>query len=241
MVYSASPGKPALDRVEQADDHSPFTSALLAEMPKPGVHSFEMFGRVEDTVIQKTSGRQAPRIFYNGSTQPFRNFIFTPETAAPIAAADTPPAPAAQPMPQPPSVVSSPPSTAPQPAIPTLPASGYFDLDALYLSGPYAAYNRYSRSQILKQAQQKLKTAGLYTSTPDGESGPGTQRAILAYQQAQNLPLTGKLDSATLESLGLSGQSQMSVPGDHETECKTNNLKAASGPSRAKDHRSSFY
>lgn len=212
VVYSASPGKPALDRVEQADAHSPFTSALLAEMPKPGVHSFEMFGRVEDTVIQKTSGRQAPRIFYNGSTQPFRSFIFTPETAGPITAADTPPAPAAQPMPQPPNIVSSPPSTAPQPAIPTLPASGYFDLDALYLSGPYAAYNRYSRIHILKQAQTKLKAAGFYTSTADGEPGPGTQRAILAYQQAQNLPLSGKLDAATLASLSLSGQSQMSAP-----------------------------
>lgn len=199
VVYSASPGKPALDRVEQADDHSPFTSALLAEMPKPGVHSFEMFGRVEDTVIQKTSGRQAPRLFYNGSTQPFRSFIFTPESAAPITAADTPPAPAAQPMPA-------------SPSQPVLPASGYFDLETLYLSGPYAAYNRYTRSQILKQAQQKLKTAGLYTSTADGEPGPSTQRAILAYQQAHSLPLTGKLDAATLGSLGLSGQSQMSAP-----------------------------
>ena len=118
-----------------------------------------------------------------------------------------PPAPA--PTPQP-TISDAPPSS--QPAAPALPASGYFDLDALYVSSPYAAYNRYSRSQILKQAQQKLKTAGLYTSSPDGESGPGTQRAILAYQQAHSLPLTGKLDTATLESLSLSGQSQMSAP-----------------------------
>jgi len=78
VVYSASPGKPAMDRME-SEKHSPFTSALLEQLSQPDVHSFEMFGLVEDGVIKRTAGRQAPRIFYNGSTQPFRNFRFTPK------------------------------------------------------------------------------------------------------------------------------------------------------------------
>ncbi|MBK8091917.1 MAG: peptidoglycan-binding protein [Verrucomicrobiaceae bacterium] len=157
-------------------------------MPQPGVHSFEVFGRIEERVLRSTDSRQKPRIFYNGSTLPFRNFTFATAVApapAPVmpVVVQAPPAPA--PMPQ--STISDAPPPS-QPTAPALPASGYFDLDALYLSGPYAAYNRYSRSSILVQVQKKLKAAGLYTSSADGESGPGTQRAILAYQQAHSLP-----------------------------------------------------
>ncbi|MBE7497707.1 MAG: caspase family protein [Verrucomicrobiaceae bacterium] len=218
VVFAASPGKPALDQVDGADTHSPFTTALLNEMPKPGVHSFEMFGMVEDSVIRQTGGRQSPRLFYNGSTQPFRNFRFsaaplpTPPTPAPtlpttVHASATPPTPSLT-MPQP--VVDSPPSTAP--AMPELPQRGYFDLDQLFATGPYAAYNSYSRGHILKQAQTKLKAAGLYASRADGVPGPSTQSAILAHQQAQSLPLSGKLDAATIGSLGLDRIQQMTAP-----------------------------
>ncbi|MGV3659703.1 MAG: caspase family protein [Prosthecobacter sp.] len=230
VIYSASPGKPALDRLDDKDKHSPFTQALLEELPKPGVHSFEVFGRVEESVLTRTGHEQKPRIFYNGSTVPFRTFTFAREPAAPVAAPPViiPAPPAIQPaMPAvaeapPPTLAPSVPAAAPAPppvvtatpaaATPALPASGYFDLETVYGSGPYSGYNRYSRSQILKQAQQKFKTAGHYGLTPDGESGPGTQRAIISYQEAQKLPVTGRLDAATLESLGLQGQSQMKAP-----------------------------
>lgn len=99
VVYSASPGKPALDRVNNVDAHSPFTAALLEQLPQPGVHSFEMFGLVEDGVIKRTQGRQAPRLFYNGSTQPFRNFRFSTAAATSTTVADAPPSPAPAPTP----------------------------------------------------------------------------------------------------------------------------------------------
>ncbi|MCB1211128.1 MAG: caspase family protein [Verrucomicrobiales bacterium] len=225
VVYSASPGKPALDRVSPTDRHSPFTQALLDTLPEPGVHSFEVFGRVEEAVLTRTDGRQSPRVFYNGSTLPFRNFTFATASSGGAAAtiAEAPPATPSAPVSTapvmqtppaaPPPVVSepdAPPSTAP--AMPELPQSGYFDLDQLFATGPYAAYNSYSRGQILKQAQTKLKAAGLYASSADGVPGPGTQRAILAHQQAQSLPLSGKLDTATIGSLGLDGIQQMTAP-----------------------------
>lgn len=87
--------------------------------------------------------------------------------------------------------------------MPVLPERGFFDLDSLFTGGPYAGYNSYSRSHILKQAQTKFKSVGHYTSSADGTPGPGTQRAILAYQQAQHLPLSGRLDTATVQSMGL--------------------------------------
>jgi hypothetical protein len=91
VVFSASPGKPALDKVGDNDTHSPFTTALLEQLAKPGMHSFEMFGLVEDAVLRHTEGRQAPRIFYNGSTQPFRNFRFATGKQPPSAPASLPP------------------------------------------------------------------------------------------------------------------------------------------------------
>lgn len=196
VVYAASPGKPAMDRVRDTDTHSPFTQALLDTLPVPGVHSFEVFGRVEETVLTRTEGRQSPRVFYNGSTLPFRNFTFSSQPAANATA------PAM-------TVIQTPPPTAPvgsqPPATPVLPASGFFNLDALFVGSSYASYNSYSRSMILKKAQEKLKAGGFYTSTTDGAPGPGTQHGIIAWQQTRSLPVTGLLDASTLASLELIG------------------------------------
>ncbi len=57
-----------------------------------------------------------------------------------------------------------------------------------------------SRAQI-KQAQQALKTAGLYQGHIDGIAGPQTKQAITAFQQAHNLPATGTLDQQTTAML----------------------------------------
>lgn len=212
VVYAASPGKPALDRVGPTDVHSPFTQALLDTLPEPGVHSFEVFGRVEETVLTRTEGRQSPRVFYNGSTLPFRNFTFSGQPAAAattpaMTVIQTPPAPAAPPTP----VAGVGPAMIPASA-PVLPASGFFNLDALFVGSSYASYNSYSRSQILKKAQEKLKAGGFYTSAADGAPGPGTQRGIITWQQTRSLPVTGLLDAATLASLELSGIAPMVEP-----------------------------
>lgn len=198
VVYSASPGKPALDRVSETDTHSPFTQALLDTLPVPGVHSFEVFGRVEEAVLTRTDGRQSPRVFYNGSTLPFRNFTFAK------ASSTNPPSTPVVVQSAPMVVQDTPPPSIPQTlSTLVLPASGYYDLDSIFDDGPYADYNRYSRSQILKRAQAKLKEAGLYTSSADGQPGPGTQRAIIAWQQKEAIKLTGKLDGLTIGSMGL--------------------------------------
>jgi hypothetical protein len=198
VVFSASPGKPALDRINDTDTHSPFTQALLDQLPQPGVHSFEVFGRVEERVIRLTSGKQKPRLFYNGSTLPFREFRFAQggAVAAPMPVAST----------QPPTVPDAP------AAGPVLPERGYFDLEALFDSGPYAKYNSYSRARILRQAQDQLKAEGLYTSSADGAPGPGTQRGIIGWQRAHGVPVSGKLDTATLMGMRLDGIREQQAP-----------------------------
>ena len=208
VVYAASPGKPALDRVAASDRHSPFTQALLDTLPQPGIHSFEIFGRVEEAVIERTEGRQSPRLFYNGSTLPFRNFSFAPGASA-LAVQEAPPAPV--PAPAPVMVQESPPP-APQVVTLVLPSRGYFNVDELFEDGPYASYNGYSQGRILKMAQEKLRSLGFYSGTPDGVTGPGTQKAVIAWQQAAGVSVTGRLDAASVDKLGIGGVPQMTAP-----------------------------
>ena len=47
-----------------------------------------------------------------------------------------------------------------------------------------------------KQLQIALKSAGYYSSTIDGDFGPGTRIAMRAWQNDKNLPLTGVLTTA---------------------------------------------
>lgn len=49
--------------------------------------------------------------------------------------------------------------------------------------------------------QQDLATAGYYTGTVDGVSGPLTVQAIEDLQEANGLPVTGTVDKATAEAL----------------------------------------
>ncbi len=71
-----------------------------------------------------------------------------------------------------------------------------------------------SRAQI-RQAQQTLKTAGLYQGPIDGITGPQTKQAITAFQQGHSLPATGVLDQQTaalLEQSPMTGTGSTTPP-----------------------------
>ncbi len=68
-----------------------------------------------------------------------------------------------------------------------------------------------SRDEV-KQAQQKLKTAGLYQGQIDGIAGPQTKQAVTSFQQAHNLPATGTLDQQTMATLEGSPATGTSTP-----------------------------
>ena len=61
-----------------------------------------------------------------------------------------------------------------------------------------------SRSEI-QQAQQQLKSQGLYHGTVDGVMGPETQTAVMAFQRQQGLPATAQLDQQTMSALSGGG------------------------------------
>jgi Putative peptidoglycan binding domain len=74
-----------------------------------------------------------------------------------------------------------------------------------------------SESQI-QQAQQQLKSAGLYRGQIDGLMGPETQTALSRFQRQQGLPETAQLDQQTMNRLMSnegsqnSGTSQTTTP-----------------------------
>jgi photosystem II stability/assembly factor-like uncharacterized protein len=60
----------------------------------------------------------------------------------------------------------------------------------------------------VKRAQEALTLAGYDVGTPDGVAGTRTVTAIRKFQTDKGIPVTGKVDSATLSALGLAGGMQ---------------------------------
>jgi His-Xaa-Ser repeat protein HxsA len=98
--------------------------------------------------------------------------------------------------------------------------SGYYPYDSDYSSGsPYDYYNYspyndddqsgYSNSgqsaanAAVSAIQSELAKLGYYDGAIDGTLGDQTEAAIARYQEDQNLSVTGTVDAATLQSLGI--------------------------------------
>lgn len=72
----------------------------------------------------------------------------------------------------------------------------------------YVRTVRYTRPPVvvngtLVRAQAQLSSLGYYSGSVDGSFGPLTSRAVTQYQNDYGLPVTGRLDRATLKSLGI--------------------------------------
>jgi peptidoglycan hydrolase-like protein with peptidoglycan-binding domain len=110
----------------------------------------------------------------------------TPDAVAPLAPNE--PAP-----PNDPSVVNPPaPLQAPSP-----------DFPVLFAGTPYASAPLGVQQQTLRKAQSALASRGHYRDIIDGLPGPATEEALLSYQRAERLTLTGRLDLETLSQLRL--------------------------------------
>ncbi len=80
----------------------------------------------------------------------------------------------------------------------------------VYYASPAPAYYPATRvvssvrssQTALVQAQAQLARLGYYRGQVDGSFGPLTSRALTLFQADNGLRVTGRLDSATLDSLG---------------------------------------
>lgn len=62
-------------------------------------------------------------------------------------------------------------------------------------------YRRGSRGQPVKKIQARLKQLGHYRGPVDGDFGPGTERAVKAFQRAQDLTADGKVGKKSWDRL----------------------------------------
>jgi peptidoglycan hydrolase-like protein with peptidoglycan-binding domain len=58
-------------------------------------------------------------------------------------------------------------------------------------------------SALIQQVQQKLRERGFDAGPANGDFGSKTQAALAQFQLSQNLPVSGGLDSPTLNALGV--------------------------------------
>jgi peptidoglycan hydrolase-like protein with peptidoglycan-binding domain len=77
------------------------------------------------------------------------------------------------------------------------------DFPVLFAGTPYASAPASVQQQTLRKAQSVLASRGYYRDVVDGLPGPATEEALLSYQRAQRLTLTGRLDLGTLGQLRL--------------------------------------
>jgi peptidoglycan hydrolase-like protein with peptidoglycan-binding domain len=60
-----------------------------------------------------------------------------------------------------------------------------------------------STKEQIKQAQALLRTRGFYAGQDDGKLTADTRAALKKYQEAEGLKVTGTLNKATLERMGV--------------------------------------
>ena len=78
---------------------------------------------------------------------------------------------------------------------------GYPDYSYDY---PYSYYNENGYLSVERAVQEELAKLGYYYGPVDGTIGPETQRAIRWFQSVDKIPVTGRIDSATLRALQIS-------------------------------------
>jgi hypothetical protein len=75
---------------------------------------------------------------------------------------------------------------------------GYNDYDSTY-----AAPDQYANNPTVSAVQSALAKLGYYNGAIDGTLGDQTEAALANYQQDRGLSVTGTVDAATLQSLGI--------------------------------------
>src|ERR1700745_1689784 len=69
---------------------------------------------------------------------------------------------------------------------------------------PYSYYNGNGYLSVERAVQEELAELGYYHGPVDGTIGLETQRAIRWFQSVDKIPVTGRIDSATLRALQIS-------------------------------------
>src|SRR5438034_614661 len=97
------------------------------------------------------------------------------------------------------------------------PAWGYDTLQSYYdYDGPIYTYGNLLPDEVIANVQVTLQDAGYYFGAITGSLNFETRTALANFQRDYGLPITGAIDEATVESLGL-GQSEVYQTGGVST------------------------
>ncbi|MBV1800251.1 peptidoglycan-binding domain-containing protein [Siccirubricoccus sp. G192] len=77
------------------------------------------------------------------------------------------------------------------------------DNDRSSRAGTRSARRDHAGSSSVQQAQRELNQRGFNAGSADGVWGPQTSQAAMAFQRANNLDPTGRLDSRTMQALNM--------------------------------------
>ena len=84
------------------------------------------------------------------------------------------------------------------------PAYGYDPLNSYYdYDGPVYTYSNLLPDEVIANVQTALQDAGYYYGGITGSLGVDTRAALANFQRDYALPITGAIDEATVEALGL--------------------------------------
>lgn len=83
------------------------------------------------------------------------------------------------------------------------PAPDYTAIGRFFPNGPLASAGINRQVAAIRSAQEKLAAAGLYAGPHNGLPGGVLAAALREWQTARGLAVSGKLDSGTVEALGI--------------------------------------
>ena len=92
---------------------------------------------------------------------------------------------------------------------------------------------------VVKQAQEKLSSAGMDSGPADGKLGPKTEAAVKEFQQSKGIKESGKLDQQTLAALGVNESSGSASSGS--TGSSSGASSGSSDSSKGASGKSSKY
>lgn len=91
----------------------------------------------------------------------------------------------------------------PYPVYPTAPITYSGDITPEYVGSCNLPAVARVNGDLVANVQRVLKSKGFYNGPIDGQAGPGTRKAIRAYDAAAGLPVTGMIDTTLLSSMRL--------------------------------------
>ena len=96
---------------------------------------------------------------------------------------------------------------------------------------PRSLQRGFTGSDDVREMQKKLKELGYYKGSADGDFGPGTEDAVIAFQKANGLTADGKAGPKTLEKLyGANAVSAKSASSDSSVSSSSSSSSAGSIP-----------